>query len=105
MISEILLIGLLVLIFLYWSSSLQAREVALQATQRHCQNLQLQLLDGYVALTGFWFKRDQSGRIQAWRAYQFEFSSTGEERYNGKIILLGHQIQSIQLEPYRIDTE
>ncbi len=102
MLTEILLIAILLLIYLYWSTSMQAREIALNATLRQCKKLDLQLLDQCVALRGFWFKRNHQGKMCAWRSYTFEFSSTGEERYHGLIILLGHQIQSIQMQPYRI---
>ena len=63
------------------------------------------MLDDYVALNALWLKRDENGKLLPWRSYLFEFSSTGEERYNGKIIMLGRRIQSIQMEPYRINNE
>lgn len=77
------------------------RDIALDAVQTHCRRLDLQLLDGYVALTGLWPKRDKHGKIRAWRAYCFEFSSTGNERYQGKIVMLGREIENIYLDPYR----
>jgi len=102
---DLLLIVLLVAICLLWSSSLAAREVALRAVKSYCLKMDLQLLDDYVAQTGFWPKRNAQGRIQAWRSYMFEFSSTGRERYNGKIVTLGNTVESIVLEPYRVLNE
>lgn len=99
---DLLLIILLLLIGYYWSSALKAREIALVAVKMHCQKMDVQLLDEYVALSAFWPKRDKQGQIKAWRSYQFEFTSTGDERYNGKLIMLGNVVLSIQLEPYRI---
>jgi len=98
---DLLLIVLLVAVCLFWSNSLAAREVALSAVKSYCLKMDLQLLDDYVALTGLWPKRNTQGKIQAWRSYTFEFSSTGRERYNGKIITLGNTVESIYLEPYR----
>lgn len=98
---DFFLIGLIIIIGWQWSSALKAREQAFASVKIHCKKLNLQLLDEYVALNGFWMKRDTHGKYQAWRSYLFEFSSTGFERYNGKIILLGDKILSIQLEPYR----
>jgi len=99
---DLLLIALLVAVCLLWSSSLAAREIALNAVKTYCLKMDLQLLDDYVALTGLWPKRNAQGKIQAWRSYTFEFSSTGRERYNGKIVTLGNTVESIYLEPYRV---
>lgn len=60
------------------------------------------MLDGYVALNKLRLKRDESGKIRIWRSFLFEFTSTGEERYDGQITLLGVKILSIQLDPHRI---
>ncbi len=99
---DLILIGSILIIGLYWSNSLAARELALTAVRNHCRKMGLQLLDDYVALNGIWPKRNAQGRIRAWRSYLFEFSVTGHERYNGKIILLGTTIERIHLDPYRI---
>ena len=81
---------------------MKAREIALLAAKRHCQSIDLFLLDEYVALNGQWIKRDGHGKIKAWRSYLFEFSSTGDERYNGKVIMLGDKVINIKLDPYRM---
>ena len=99
---DLFFIILLLLIGFYWSSAMKAREIAFIAAKAHCQKLNLFLLDEYVALNGQWLKRNELGKLKAWRSYQFEFSSTGDERYNGKVIMLGKRVVSIQLEPYRI---
>lgn len=92
---------MLLCLALYWSSGMKAREIAFSAVKQYCNKMDLLLLDEYVALQGQWLKRDESGRFKAWRSYQFEFSSTGDERYIGKVIMLGRQVVSIQLAPYR----
>ena len=81
---------------------MKAREIAFMAANVYCQKMNVFLLDEYVALNGQWLKRDEDGKIKAWRSYQFEFSSTGDERYHGKLIMLGRKVIKIQLEPYRI---
>ena len=99
---DLLFISLLLLIGFYWSNAMKAREIALSSVKMHCQKMDVQLLDEYVALNAIWPKRDNQGKVKAWRSYQFEFSSTGDERYGGKVVMLGRKILSIQLEPYRI---
>ena len=81
---------------------MKAREIAFMAANVYCRKMEVFLLDEYVALNGQWLKRDEYGKIKAWRSYQFEFSSTGDERYHGKVIMLGGKVIKIQLEPYRI---
>ena len=84
-------------------SSIEAKEIALKATIEHCLIMEVQMLDGYVALNGICLKRDKAGKMQLQRSFLFEFSSTGNERYNGTILMLGRHIESIYMEPYRIE--
>lgn len=86
----------------YWWKSRAVKEVALAAAKRHCEQMDVSLLDEAVFLRGFWFKRDQNGRVRVWRRFMFEFSTTGEHRYFGRVIMLGWQVESVQLDPHRI---
>ncbi len=99
---DLLLITLLLFLGFYWSNAMKAREIAYAAALNHCQKMEVQLLDEYVALNGFWLKRDSRGKWLGWRSYQFEFTSTGEERYQGKIVTLGNKVINIELQAYRI---
>lgn len=78
------------------------REMALSSVKRHLHEHHLQLLDDNVALRGFWFKRNAKQKLSAWYSYTFEFSSTGYERYQGKIVILGGRVTNIELDPYRL---
>jgi hypothetical protein len=89
-------------VFWYWSSAKLAHECAYHAVKQHCQSLQLQMLDDYVAFKTIVVKRNNQGRLRFLRRYHFEFSATGNERYNGTITLLGRQTLNIHLDPYRI---
>ncbi len=103
MLDDFILIALLLCAYLYWFNAQQAKEIALKAVRAHCLNLDVQMLDEYVALSGIRFKREQTGKLRLHRAFLFEFSSTGNERYNGICMILGQRVESIQMEPYRID--
>ncbi len=98
---EIFMILLFTAGFLYWQSTQKVREIALAATIRHCHDMELQMLDGYIAFNMLRLKRDGLGKMHISRCYQFEFSSTGAERYNGRVYMLGRRVEFIQLEPYR----
>jgi len=103
MLNDLILIALLLSAYLYWFNGQRVKEVALKAVRANCLNLEVQMLDEYVALNSIGLKRDQAGKMQVRRIFSFEFSSTGNERYNGACIMLGRRVESIQMEPYRID--
>ncbi|MCX7099271.1 MAG: DUF3301 domain-containing protein [Methylococcales bacterium] len=103
MLSEIILIGLLGLAYGYWCNAQKTKEIALEAATQHCFATDVQMLDGYVALTGMGLHRDKQGKLQLHRAFMFEFSPTGLERYQGLVLMLGRQIESIEMGVYRID--
>lgn len=103
MLDDLILIALLLGAYLYWFNGQRVKEVALKAVTENCQKLEVQMLDEYVALSGIRLKRDQAGKMCLQRTFLFEFSSTGNERYNGICIMLGPQVESIQMEPYRFD--
>ncbi len=95
-------IVLLLLSFRYWFAAQAVKEIAYAAVRRHCQQLHLQMLDDYVALQQLSLQRNLYGKISLRRVYGFEFSATGEERYQGHITLVGQVIQGIELDAYRI---
>jgi hypothetical protein len=103
MLDDLILIALLILAYLYWFNGQQAKEIALKAVRVHCLNMEVQMLDEYVALNSIRLKRERAGKIQLQRTFLFEFSSTGNERYNGICMMLGKRVESIQMEPYRFD--
>jgi len=88
--------------FLYWQSAQKIKEIAWRATKNRCDALELQMLDGYIALVKISLGKSVLGKWQVIRHYQFEFSATGGDRCRGIIIMRARQIDSIQLDPYRI---
>lgn len=93
---------LVTLVCMHWWQGQKVKEIALRHTRLYCKEQSLQLLDDSIGLRAFWFKRDEGGRLRSWRSYVFEFTATGDDRYRGRIILLGNKVTSIQLEPHRI---
>lgn len=76
------------------------RERALERVKQHCAKLQIELLDGNVALKKIGFIKDASGRRRLARVYNFEFTVTGETRHNGTITQFGAHSTQIELAPY-----
>lgn len=102
--SNIVALLVVVLLVLYWWHAQGIRQIALAACRRYCKKRELQLLDDTVSASRLWFKRDARGRWRGWRLFVFEFTSTGAERYRGRLIMLGEHIEHIELEPYQIQS-
>ena len=100
--SEVTWVFLLGFVGWYWWKSRAVKEVALNAAKAHCAKMDVLLLDEAVFLRGIWLKRDAGGRVRVWRRFLFEFSTTGEFRYIGRVILLGWRVESIQLDAHRV---
>jgi len=89
---EIAGILLLLAIAWLWLDNLKAREVALRAAREACAAEGLMLLDWTVASTRLRLARDDDGRVRLQRAYDFEYSDTGDNRLKGGVVLLGHRV-------------
>ncbi len=84
-----------------WFDSLRALEIARNAGKRACNIAQVQFLDDTVAGITLALVRNESGRRVLRRTYRFEFSDTGNTRLEGRLILLGTQVESVTMEPYQ----
>lgn len=84
----------------FWWQGDKIRSTALQYLYDYCRAQDLQLLDQTIVLKGVWPRRNNFGSLQLRRRYSFEFTSTGEERYQGMIELSGRRLQSIEVEPH-----
>ena len=85
-----------------WIDSLRARERALEAGRAACRRHDLQFLDDTVSFTRGRLARDEEGQLKIKRTYTFEFSDTGNNRRHGAIVMLGGELQDLQLEPFRM---
>ena len=87
----------------YWLKARELKDLALRTATRHCQDLSLKLLDDSVVLRALRLRRDQTGQLRWLRRYRFDFTSTGDDRYQGEITLLGAKVQQIHLPPHRVE--
>lgn len=85
-----------------WLDSLRARERAVRAGRAACERYALQFLDDTVSFARLRLGRDPDGQLRIKRTYTFEFSDTGNNRRHGAIVMLGADLQDLQLEPYRL---
>jgi hypothetical protein len=75
-----------------WHDSLGAREAAVSAARAACAAEGLMFLDDTVGITSLRPARDDEGRLKLQRAYDFEYSDTGNNRINGSVVMLGDRV-------------
>ena len=89
---EILGIVVLAGIAWLWFDSTKVREIAVHAARVACAAEGFQLLDDTVAIAGLKPVRDERGRLKLQRAYEFEYSDTGDNRLKGSVVLIGRRV-------------
>ena len=94
---ELTAIALLVAIGWLWYDSLEAREAAVKAGRAACTAEGLMLLDDTVAIASLKLARDTDGRIRLQRAYNFEYSDTGNNRLAGAVVVVGHEVVMLNI--------
>jgi Protein of unknown function (DUF3301) len=82
----------------FWADSLRARERMTTTCARLCENMHLQFLDETVALARLRLTRTYHGALAWRRTYVFEFSESGSDRWKGRALLIGRQVESVQLD-------
>lgn len=87
----------------YWWFGAQGRERAIVEAKRLCALDGLQFLDQTVQQQKQWVTRGKQGFLCYCRLYTFEFTKTGEERYQGRILIVAGNIVKSDLDAYRID--
>lgn len=75
-----------------WMDSLQVREIAVRCAREACAAEDLLFLDDTVAIASLKLARDDAGHVRLQRAYDFEYSDTGNNRIKGGIVMLGKRM-------------
>ena len=89
---EILVLLTVVALAWLWHDSLGAREAAVKAAREACVAEGLMFLDETVVITSLKPARDNEGQLKLQRAYEFEYSDTGDNRIKGGIVMLGDRV-------------
>jgi hypothetical protein len=101
MFNLLVLLTLCLLVFYWWHSG-DFKAIAMGFATQHCEQFSLQLLDQSMVIKGLWAVRNVDGALSVRRRYQFEFSSTGEQRYLGLLTMAGSKLKSIDTETYQL---
>ena len=96
---EVLGILALAAIAWFWFDSLKAREAAVRAAREVCAAEGLMFLDDTVAIASLKPVRDDGGHVTLQRAYDFEFSDTGNNRLKGSVVMRGHRVVLLNVGP------
>lgn len=99
---ELLALALITALGWLWFDSLKVREHAVRAAREACVAEGLLLLDDTVAIASLKLARDDEGRVRLQRAYDFEFSDTGDNRLRGAVVMLGTQVALLNLGVRRL---
>ena len=97
---DLVWLALLVVLVNHWWRSRDAKAFPLQYAARRCKDLELQLLDQSMVLKKSRLRPGDIGLLQWYRRYDFEFSSTGHERYPGSVELAGNRLLGIEMSAY-----
>jgi len=92
-----MLILLAVIIMMLWQG-ISIKERVSVIVKKELRQLDLLLLDDTVAWKG-WQRVDK----RWWRVYEFEFTSTAEERYSGTLRYMNRHQPILHLQPYRLE--
>ena len=82
-----------------WFDSLKAREAAVRAARAACMAEMVMLLDDTVAISKIKAVRDDDGRLRLQRAYNFEYTDSGDNRLQGSVVLVGHRVVILNMGP------
>jgi hypothetical protein len=80
-----------------WIDSLRARDAARAAARAACEAEGLLLLDDTVAIASMKPARKENGHLTFQRAYEFEYSDTGDNRRTGGLVLLGDKVVLVSI--------
>lgn len=100
--SSVIVLMLIGAVAAFWWKAKETQERALKAARSYCETMDLQLLDECVAESSWKLSRDEKGRLCLIRLFQFEFTSTGYERYIGEVIMKGQRLESVTVAPHRM---
>lgn len=94
---DILAILLIAVLIWLWLDSLKSREIALSEARTACASEGLLLLDDTVAIRRLGIGRDGNHGLRLHRVYGFEYSTSGNDRWTGNLVMLGERVLVVNL--------
>ena len=95
MLTELLLLLAAIAGASFWYAGRRAAELATIIGREACARAGVQWLDQSVHLLSMRLSRGPDGWLGLERRYGFEYSTVGEDRHSGRIVLQGNRLQAI----------
>lgn len=95
MLAEFLMMIAALAVVVFWFAGRRAAETATLVGRRACDRAGVQWLDQSVHLLAMRLRRGPSGLLGVERHYGFEYSTGGEDRHAGRIVLHGVRVQAV----------
>ncbi len=100
--TDIAIFTLIAAVALTWWNVQNIRQRALSHARRRCKELDLQFLDGSISINFSGIRRTPQGQLGIVRSCRFDFSATGDDRFQGEVMMHGNRLLSITLPPHPI---
>ncbi len=84
---------------------MQLGRIAYFAARRRCEQAGVSFLDDSVVVKRLYPKIGAPQGVALVRLYGFEFSTVGDVRYSGVVTLIGRQVKSVELSPYKLASD
>ncbi|QCB46931.1 DUF3301 domain-containing protein [Hydrogenophaga sp. PAMC20947] len=102
---EIISVGILGVLFWLWFESTRVYEIAVKRARSPCHVSDVQFLDSTFSLENIKPARVEDGRLALKRTYTFVYSDTGNTRQPGSSIMLGQEVQFLNVSPRLAGTD
>lgn len=95
MLAQLLFMVFAIALASFWYAGRQAAEIATRVGRQACARAGVQWLDQSVHLLSMRLRRGPDGWLGLERHYGFEYSTAGEDRHAGRIVLHGRRLQAV----------
>ena len=82
----------LLLLIVFWRSTMHAKEIALKHAKELCKTYNVQLLDDTVCIRRLTFTRNEMGRLSFKRIYSFDYLLETQQRLQGRLTMVGTEL-------------
>ncbi|PCJ40914.1 MAG: hypothetical protein COA71_09955 [SAR86 cluster bacterium] len=95
---DVIIFFIFILLVMYWWRISEQKTFAIRHAKKYCQERNVQLLDQTLLFKGMRLEKSHNKRRKLCRVYEFDFSSNGEDRFKGQIILSGFNFLRVIIE-------
>ncbi|NVK38200.1 MAG: DUF3301 domain-containing protein [Gammaproteobacteria bacterium] len=102
LLSDVFVLLILCLLAWLWWLDRGFKQAAYKKCKQYCEQTNVTLLDDNIYIKKIGLRKNTNGQWKLYRCFRFEFTSTYEQRYQGTMETLGHNVINIKLDPHRI---